>query len=44
MPAVGQQLEIAIELDRIHLFDPETERRLDALPRKDESINQISRH
>jgi hypothetical protein len=29
MPAVGQQLEIAIELDRIHLFDPETERRLD---------------
>lgn len=29
MPEVGERLDIALELDRIHLFDPETESRLD---------------
>ncbi len=27
-PEVGQKLEIAVELDRLHLFDTETEKRL----------------
>jgi multiple sugar transport system ATP-binding protein len=27
-PDVGQKLEIALELDRLHLFDVETEKRL----------------
>jgi len=30
MPDVGQKLEIAVELDRLHLFDAETEKRLEA--------------
>jgi len=29
-PEVGQKLEIAVELDRLHLFDAETEKRLGA--------------
>jgi ABC-type sugar transport systems, ATPase components len=30
MPDVGQKLEIAVELDRLHLFDAETGKRLEA--------------
>ena len=29
-PDVGRKLEIAVELDRLHLFDAENERRLGA--------------
>jgi hypothetical protein len=30
MPEIGQKLEVVVELDRMHLFDVETERRLAA--------------
>jgi multiple sugar transport system ATP-binding protein len=28
MPAIGDRLEVQMELDALHLFDAETERRL----------------
>jgi ABC-type sugar transport system ATPase subunit len=28
-PAIGSQVEVYLELDALHLFDPETERRLE---------------